>query len=66
MTATFLAAMAGAGADNFGGRWPLWHHVLAVATVAVNLLMALVEYRAIARNGRLIDGVLERIGAAAA
>ena len=27
------------------------------------VLVALVEYRAIARNGRLIDGVLARIGA---
>jgi hypothetical protein len=29
----------------------------------VNLLVAAVELRAIVRNGRLIDGILARIGA---
>ena len=59
----FLTAFAGAGADNYGGRWGGWHHALAVSGVLVNLLAAAVEYRAIARNGRLIDDVLARIGA---
>jgi hypothetical protein len=61
MAATFLAAVAGAGADNFEGAWSRWHHALAIAAVAVNLLAAAVEFRAIARNGRLIDGVLEKV-----
>jgi hypothetical protein len=65
MASTFAAAVAGAGADNFRGDWPAWHHVLAVATFAVNILAAVVEYRAIARNGRLIDDVLARINAPA-
>ena len=61
MAATFLAAVAGAGADNFHGAWPRWHHALAIAAFAVNAAAAAVEFRAIARNSRLIDSVLERI-----
>jgi hypothetical protein len=64
VAATFAAAVTGAGADNFGGAWPRLHHALAVGALAVNLLMAGVELRAIRRNGLLIDGVLERIGVA--
>lgn len=66
MTATFLAAVAGAGADNFQGGWPRWHHALALAAFAVNAGAAAVEFRAISRNARLIDAVLERINAASA
>lgn len=54
----FLAAFAGAGADNYGGLWRPAHHVLAIAALVVNALVALIEYRAIFRNGRLIDTVL--------
>lgn len=54
----FLAAFAGAGADNYGGRWRGWHEFLAIAALAVNAIVAAIEYRAIARNGRLIDMVL--------
>lgn len=64
MAATFLAAVAGAGADNYQGAWSRCHHALAVGTIAVNLLAAAVEFRAIARNGRLIDGILARVGVA--
>jgi len=66
MGATFLAAVAGAGADNFRGAWASWHHALAIGALVVNVLAATVEFRAIARNGRLIDGILERVNAAAA
>lgn len=64
MAATFAAAVTGAGADNFGGAWPGWHHAFAAGSIAVNALAAAVEFRAIARNGRLIDGVLERVNTA--
>jgi integral membrane sensor domain MASE1 len=63
MASTFAAAVLGAGADNFQGTWPAWHHASAVGAFVVNLLVALVELRAIVRNGRLIDGILARIGA---
>ena len=59
----FLTAFAGAAADNYHGRWHAWHHALAIASLTTNLLAAFVEYRAIDRNGRLIDGVLARIRA---
>ena len=64
MAATFAAAVLGAGADNYRGSWGAWHHTVAIGAFVVNVLVAGVEYRAIARNGRLIDGVLERIAAA--
>ena len=63
MAITFITAVAGAAADNYPGRWHAWHHALAVASLVTNVLVALVEYRAIDRNGRLIDCVLARIGA---
>ena len=64
MAATFAAAVLGAGADNYRGSWPVWHHAAAVGAFVVNVVVAGVEYRAIARNGRLIDGILERVAAA--
>lgn len=66
MASTFAAAIAGAGADNFGRGWPPWHHALALGAIAVNVLMALVELRAIRSHGRLIDSVLALINAPAA
>lgn len=65
MAVVFATAVLGAAADNFHGRWPAWHHALAIGSLLVNALVAVVEYRAIERNGRLIDGVLERVGAQA-
>jgi hypothetical protein len=37
------------------------HLWTALAAVAVNSGVAIIEYRAIARNGRLIDSILERM-----
>ena len=65
MTTVFITAIAGAAADNYHGPWHARHHALAVAALATNVLVALVEYRAINRNARLIDGVLARIGSTA-
>ncbi|HZN68978.1 MAG TPA: hypothetical protein VFB66_27100, partial [Tepidisphaeraceae bacterium] len=62
MAVVFVTAVLGAAADNFHGRWPAWHHALAVTSLAVNAMVAVVEYRAIERNGRLIDGILEKVG----
>ena len=63
-----LAAFSGAAADVYRGSARGWHHGLVLLALAVNLTAAFVEYRAIARNGRLIDAVLakiERVNAAA-
>jgi hypothetical protein len=57
--------LVGAAADNYHGRWHAWHHGLAITALVTNVLVALVEYRAIDRNARLIDGVLAQIGATA-
>jgi hypothetical protein len=57
MAAVFVAAVFGAARDNYATpMW--WHHAAAVVAVIVNAVVAMVEYRAIARNGRLIDMVL--------
>jgi hypothetical protein len=61
MCITFLAAVS--GAITFSYRIaPVWHHSLAIAAFVINALVAFIEYRAIARNGRLIDDVLARVG----
>ena len=62
----FLTAFVGAAADNYHGRYHAWHHALGVAALVTNVVVALVEYRAIDRNARLIDGVLALINAAPA
>jgi hypothetical protein len=37
------------------------HHAITIGAFVINILVAAVEYRAIARNGRLIDEVLAKI-----
>ena len=64
MACTFFVAVLGAGADNYQGAWSRWHHGFAIVAFAVNAVAAVVEFRAVSRNGQLIDGVLERINAA--
>ena len=54
-----VCATAFVGAATFGYELrPIYHHALAIACLVVNVLVAVVEYRAIARNGALIDRVL--------
>lgn len=62
MTVVFVTAIAGAARDNYGIP-RFWHHGLAILALAVNIVVAAIEYRAIARNGRLIDQILARINA---
>ena len=57
MAAVFGAAVLGAARDNYAIS-PAWHHGAALVAIAVNVAVAAVEYRAIARNGRLVDEVL--------
>ena len=52
-------SFSGAAADNYHGAAGTWHHALVLIALAVNAIAAVIEYRAIVRNGRLIDGVLE-------
>jgi len=60
IAATFAAAIYGAYTDAYA-RDPSIHHVFALAAIAINLLVAAVEYRAIARNAALIDTILAQI-----
>jgi hypothetical protein len=64
MAIVFATAILGAARDNaMIPRGP--HRLLAIAAVVANIAVATIEYRAIARNGRLIDSVLARINATA-
>ena len=60
MTSVFATAVLGAANASYGIS-PVPHHVVAWIAVVINMAVAIAEYRAIARNGRLIDGILARI-----
>jgi hypothetical protein len=57
MAIVFATAILGAARDNYGIP-RIWHHAFALAALLVNIVVAAIEYRAIARNGRLIDSIL--------
>ena len=60
MVVTFAAALFGAARASYGVS-PTYHHVVAWVAVVTNVAVALAEYRAIERNGRLIKGILNQI-----
>jgi hypothetical protein len=64
MVSVFAAALLGAAAVNYGLA-PAYHHAMAWLAVVINGVVAATEYRAIARNGRLIDQILAKISATA-
>lgn len=64
MGIVFATAILGAARDNYGIP-RIWHHSFSLASLAVNLVVAAVEYRAISRNGLLIDSILDRINSPA-
>src|SRR4051794_30475676 len=57
MAVVFVTAVVGAATFSYGLR-PIVHHVLAIVALLTNLACAAVEYRAIVRNGALIDRIL--------
>lgn len=59
MGIVFVTAVFGAAHSNYGVPI-IYHHLLALAALAGNVLAAMVEFNAIRRNGRLIDEVLTR------
>jgi hypothetical protein len=62
MAIVFITAVSGAAVTNYGVNI-VWHHLLAIVSVAVNALVAIVEFGAIQRNARLIDQILAMIAA---
>lgn len=60
MGSVFLAAVVGAITFSYGVR-SIYHHAIALTAIAVNAGVAIVEYRAIVRNGKLVDAILEQI-----
>jgi hypothetical protein len=65
MGIVFATAVLGAARDNYGIP-RIWHHGFAIAALLVNVIVAAIEYRAIVRNGSLIDSILAQLNAAAA
>jgi hypothetical protein len=63
IVSVFIAAIFGVLLDAQYDLPRTWHHLLALAAIAVNLAAAVVEYRAIYRNGQLIDQILQRVNA---
>jgi hypothetical protein len=55
--AVFNTANFGAAAETHV-LGTIWHHLMALGAIGVNLFAAAVEYGAIQRNGRLIDRIL--------
>jgi hypothetical protein len=60
MSLVFITAVVGVATFSYRIR-PIWHHTLSWVSIVVNLLVAVVEYRAIVRNGALIDSILTQI-----
>jgi hypothetical protein len=65
MAVVFATAVLGAARDNYGIP-RAWHHGFAIASLAINVIVALIELRAIRRNGALIDDILARVNGAPA
>ena len=61
MAVVFVTAVTGAATFSGYFRSTTVHHTLAVTSLVINALVAVVELRAIARNGRLIDEILARV-----
>jgi len=62
MAIVFATAVVGAATFSYRLR-PTTHHVLAVISIVTNVVCAIIEYRAISRQGLLIDSVLAAISA---
>jgi NhaP-type Na+/H+ or K+/H+ antiporter len=60
MAIVFATAVLGAARDNYGIP-RIWHHSFALAALLVNVSVAAIEYRAIVRNGLLVDTILAQI-----
>lgn len=59
MASVFATAVLGAATDNYS--MPLhFHRIMAFTALTINAGVAFVEFGAIARNGRLIDDILEK------
>jgi len=62
MASVIAAAFTGAAFDSYGTpSLRNVHQAFALAAIAINLLAALFEFRAIQRNARGIDHILESI-----
>ena len=60
MASVFAAAVVGVITFSYHIN-PRIHLVVSILAIMINAIVALIEYRAIARNGALIDGILEQI-----
>jgi hypothetical protein len=62
MLSVFIAAVAGVITLSYGVK-PITHHILAILALVTNVSVCGIEYRAIVRNGALIDDILKACNA---
>jgi hypothetical protein len=60
MAIVFFTAVMGVITFSYGLD-PIWHHVLAIGSLLINAGMSVIEYKAIVKNGLLIDAVLAAV-----
>jgi hypothetical protein len=60
MLSVFIAAVVGVATYTYHLR-PTSHLYAAITAICVNAIVALIEFRAIHRNGKLMDEILRRI-----
>jgi hypothetical protein len=62
MLAGIAAVASGAGAQTASESWWGWAHpILAVVTLVLNGWAYVIEYRAVARNSRIMDEVMDEV-----
>jgi hypothetical protein len=64
MFAVFAAAVVGVITFSYHIH-PIYHQAISIAAILINAIVAFIEYRAISRNARLIDGILASINSPA-
>jgi hypothetical protein len=60
MAIVFITAVMGVITFSYGPN-PIWHHLLAISSLVINGALSVVEYRAIVKNGLLIDSILQKV-----
>ena len=60
MVIVFFTAVMGVITFSYGLN-PIWHHLLAIGSLLTNAGVSVIEYRAIVKNGLLIDSILQKV-----
>ena len=60
MAVVFFTAVMGVITFSYGLN-SIWHQLLAIGSLVINVGVSVVEYRAIVKNGLLIDAILHKV-----